>query len=159
RSGVDQLDGITDRQGSAAHHVRIERDAAAEAAVDALQDLDVLLEGVGIEGRHDAALAEVADPDDRRTRAQRPAFPLPFRETQHAAHDDVRPQAAAIVAEGGDGAVGGDEKRQDVEALDAARPNEPRVLTSRRLDRLTDPRIGPGSLLDQRCSVRTEYGV
>src|SRR5262249_8962790 len=96
RSGVDQLDGITDRQGSAAHHVRIERDAAAEAAVDALQDLDVLLEGVGIEGRHDAALAEVADPDDRRTRAQRPAFPLPFRETQHAADDDVRPQAAAM---------------------------------------------------------------
>src|SRR5262249_33807939 len=60
RSLRDELDGVSHRQPPAPHDVGIERQAAAEPAVDPLQHVDVLLERVGIERRHDAALAEIA---------------------------------------------------------------------------------------------------
>ena len=56
--------------------------------------------------------------DDDVADAQAPARPLPFeRRPVTPAIDEVGPQPSAVHAERGDGAVGGDEQRQHVEAL------------------------------------------
>src|SRR5262245_40517378 len=77
---TEQLDLVADAQEAAAEHAGVEREQAVEAAHDVLQDLDVLLLGVGIVGRHDAAAAEVGETDQHLARTEPPPLPAPLGE-------------------------------------------------------------------------------
>src|SRR5262249_55460713 len=127
--------------------------------MDALQHLDVLLERVGVEGGHDAAGPEIADADHGCARAQGAPLPAPFLETGNAADDDVRSQPAAIVSEGRDGPVGGDQEREDVESFHASRPDEPGTGPRGRLDGPSDPGVCPGPVLDEWLAVGAELDM
>ena len=76
----------------------------------------VLVERVGVDGRHHAPPAEV-DHVDANAVADLEHAPGPraLGQALDAADDEVRPQPPAVTAEGLDGAVRGHEQRQDVE--------------------------------------------
>ncbi len=57
--------------------------------------------------------------------------PAAFREAFHASDHDVRAKTTNVTAELRHGAVGGDEEREDVEALDAVVGDQFRVLPRR----------------------------
>src|SRR2546428_9963655 len=114
---VDQLHRIANRDRPLAYHVAVERDQSVDFPAGALKHLPVLLERVRVIGGHDAAGAQAVDADGRRTRAQGAPLPAPLGEARDVADYDVGTQAAAVVAQRLDGAVGGDEQREGVEAL------------------------------------------
>src|SRR5262249_24798981 len=90
RSRSHQLDRIAHREHPAAHDVAVERYAAAEAPVDAAQHVDVLLERVGVERRHDAPLPEIPDADQDVAHAQAASLPVALGAPLASADDEVR---------------------------------------------------------------------
>ncbi len=68
------------------------------------------------------------------------AFPAAFFEAGHAAQVDVGPEAAAVEAEAVDGAVGGHQEGQNVEAFARLDRHDHRPWSDRRFDFGTDAR-------------------
>src|SRR5579871_1968542 len=77
----------------------------------------VLFERIRIESGHHAAAAQVLDADANFAYLQAPTGPVTFGKTLDSTDDNIRAEPASVVAEGFDGAVGGDQQRQDVEAF------------------------------------------
>jgi hypothetical protein len=72
-------------------------------------------------------------------------WPLPFSQPIDAADDDVRAKPTDITSESSNRTIGGDKKRQDIEAIQAIPRFEPRVVAGGFLDErkrfLAVPRI------------------
>lgn len=115
--GRVQLDGVADGDRPSADNPRVKSELARESCADAEQDIDALLGCVRIEGRDDASVAQRMQADDYFADREGGSLPRSLIEAIHAAHDKVRPQPPAIFAERRDRSVGGDEKREDIEAL------------------------------------------
>ena len=94
----------------------------------------------------------VADP-------QPPALPFALGEALDAAEHDVRPQPAAVAAERPDRPVGGDEQREDVEALGRVEARELRVGAGHVLHDGGDLGGAGRPVLDERLAVGGERGV
>src|SRR2546428_8261705 len=156
---VDQLHRIADRDRPLAYHVEVEREPSVEFPDDALQHLPVLLERVRVIGGHDAAGAQAVDADDRRTRAQGAPLPAPLGEARDVADYDVGTQAAAVVAQRLDGAVGGDEQRKDVEALGPVVADQAGSFAGGGDDGAPDLGGAPGAAVHERLAVRAERGA
>ena len=101
----------------------------------------------------------IDDADHRLADVEQLAFPRPLGESFHAAQQKVRTEAAAVVAQGVDRAVGGDQERQHVEALEPVVGHESAPRPGRRLDVAGDRRGLPASTVDQRLAVRSERAV
>ncbi len=91
------------------------------------EHVQALLQGVGIEGGHDAPLAQVHHTDPRAADAELAALPLPLREVRHAAENEVGPQPPEIAPEGFDRPARRNQQRLDVEAVQAVVPHQPRI--------------------------------
>src|SRR5262249_26284105 len=74
----------------------VQGEGAPEHVADPLQDADVLDAGVGVPRRHDAARAQVGEPDHRAPDIQVTPFPAALGEPADAAEHDVWAQAAAM---------------------------------------------------------------
>ena len=121
RNSSLEFDGIGEANGAGLQDGAIEREGAGELGDDALQNADVLHLRVGVVGGHHAAFAQLDGFDEHGAQANRASRPGALREAGDATDNDVGPKPAAIHTEAGNGTIGGDEKRQDVEPL---RPRE-----------------------------------
>src|SRR4030095_4024234 len=134
-------------------HKTVERELAVETPVNVTGDVLVPDLRVRVVRGHDAAQAQILDPNAHRADAQAGAWPLALGQPVDAADHDVRPQATMVVTEGSDGAVGGHQQRQHVEALNAvvahqlgARPDNVDNLGS-------DLRTVPRPVVDKRLTI------
>jgi len=82
---------------------------------------------IRIERGHDAALPQVDRPHQGRADLQDAPFPAALCQPGDAADHQIRAEAPAVDAQRGDGAVGGDQQRQHVEALEAVEALQPGV--------------------------------
>ena len=137
-------------------HKAIERELALEAPVNVAGDLFVLGQRIGIERRHDAAIAQVLNADPHSTNVQAPTRPLALGHSRHTADDDIRPQPTQVVAEGCDGAIGGHQQRQDVETLGSLITNELRSRTGNRCGLGGGFRAVPWQTIDERIAKWTQ---
>jgi hypothetical protein len=111
----------------------------AKPANDVAQHVGVYLQCVGIDGRHVTPSAERVQPHNRVADVQLGTGPVSLTQSVDAGDDDVRTKAPDVAPEGGNGAVGRHEQRQDVEAIEA-------------LPRL-EPGVGARSSFDQRKGI------
>ncbi len=146
-----EFDGIGEANGAGLQDGAIEREGAGELGDDALQNADVLHLRVGIVGGHHAAFAQLDGFDEHGTQAKRAARPGALREAGDATDNDVGPKPAAIHTEAGNGTIGGDEKRQDVESL---RPREFDELRGRLFQEWPFT-VGRPSASSEPCSPRS----
>src|SRR4029450_13919608 len=84
-------------------HKTVERELAVETPVNVTGDVLVPDLRVRVVRGHDAAQAQILDPNAHRADAQAGAWPLALGQPVDAADHDVRPQATMVVTEGGDG--------------------------------------------------------
>jgi nuclear transport factor 2 (NTF2) superfamily protein len=75
-----ELHLLADPDGSALHDVAVQGERSAKASDDVLEHSGVLLEGVGVEGRHHAAPAQAVDSDDDFADAKLASLPLALLE-------------------------------------------------------------------------------
>ena len=134
----------------------VERELALEALIDVAGDVLVPDQRVRIVCRHDAARTQILDTDEPLAYAQAGARPLALGQPVDAADHDVGPQAAMVVTEGGDGAVGRHQERQHVEALNAIVAHQPRARPGNVHDLGGDLRAVPRSTVDQRFAIQAQ---
>ncbi len=84
----------------------------------------VLLQCVGIVGGHDAAGAQIGGVYFDVPEAKALPFPLALGETFDPTDEDVGAKAAAVESTGLDGAIGGDEEGQYIEAVGGRERNQ-----------------------------------
>src|SRR5215475_1656677 len=137
-------------------HKTVEGKLALEAPVDVTGDFLVPDQGVWIVGSHDAAQTQILDTDEHLAYAQTAARPLPLGQPLDAPDHDVGPQAAMVVAEGGNGAVGGYQERQHVEALHAVIAHQLRARPANVNHRGGNVWTVPGPAIHQRFAIRTQ---
>src|SRR6266568_6377224 len=154
-----QLHLVSHQDVTAFDHEAVERELAFEPLVDTLRNGFVADLGVRIVGGHDAARAEILHADERLADTQAGARPFALAQAFDAAHHDVGPQAAAVVAEGGDGAVRRDQERQDVETLGAVESHEARAGPADLHDVRGDVHALPGPAVHQRLAVRPQRAL
>ena len=152
-----ELHLVPDAHAAPRRHRGVQREPAVEAAHDRLEHVGILSQGVRVVGRHHAPSAQVGQGDDHLADTQPAALPAALVELRHAADDQVGAQPAAVVAEGGDGAVGGDQQRQDVEDA-RGRGHDLRALAGDRGDRGGDAWVVPRLSVDQDRAVVTGAG-
>src|SRR6266481_4317 len=155
----DQLDGVSHGDVAAFDHEAVQRELAFEPLVDALGNGFVTCLRVGVVGGHDTARAQVLHPDERVADAQAGARPLALAQAFDASHHDIGPQAAAVVAEGGDGAVRRDQEREHIEALGAVEAHEARAGAADLRDVPGHFRALPGTAVYERLAVRPERAL
>ena len=85
--------------------------------------------------------------------------PVEFLQPLDAADDDVRAEAADVAAERGDGAVGDDQQRQDVEAIDRIRRLQPAVVAGGGPHQRERARVAPGQAVDERVAAGVDSSV
>ena len=110
---------------------------------------------VGIERSHDASQAQILDPAEDLADAQAATGPVALALSLDAADHDVGPEAPEVVAKGGDGAVGGDEEWQHVEALGAVIAHESGARARDGHDLSGYLRTTPRPSIHQGVAVRT----
>ena len=76
-----------------------------------------------------------------------------------AVDDDVRSQSADVAAERGDGAVGGDQQRKDIETFGAVVASEHRVVPRSSTHTFEHVRRRPWPTIDEWFAVGSERGV
>jgi hypothetical protein len=123
----DQRYAIADPDDPGTVDIGVECESAVESLNDVAEYAGINLQGIGIDGRHVTTSAQRVQPDDRIADMQTRARPLPFSQSIDARDEDVRAKAAHITSEGSDRAVGGDKKREDIEAIQAIPRFEPRI--------------------------------
>ena len=128
RGRPHELHGVADADGAGAEDLGVERELPVEASDDVLQHATIDLERVGIDRGHRAAAATRIERDDHVTDVELRTRPTELFSSLDAVDDDVRSQPADIATERGDRAVGGDEQREDVEALRTVVASEDRVF-------------------------------
>src|ERR1700687_149848 len=101
-----QLDSITATDQSSLNDGSIERQLAPDPLDDARQHATVVRQRVGIEGGHDAAPAQVLEPDHYLADSQATTLPVSLLDPMDTADDEIGPQSTAVVAKGADGSVG-----------------------------------------------------
>lgn len=138
----------------ALNHVAIQRQLALELFYDAPEHLVVLCERVGVKCGHDTTSAQVLHADEDLADAQAASRPRTFGQALNSTDDNVRSEAATIVAEGGDGSVSRDQQGEDIETVSgvvadelSARPDD--------LDHLAkNLRVCPERSVNQRFAGR-----
>lgn len=85
---------------------------------DVLQDGEILLQAVGVIGGHDTTTAQAVEVHDGRADAKLAARPLTFCKAGNASDDHVWPQPPTITPESFNRTVCGDQKGQNVEAIE-----------------------------------------
>ena len=153
---LDELDRIALGDAPGLDHPAVERDLPAELLDDPPQHLRILVERVGVECRHHAARAAVADADQHVAGTQTQPGPIDLGKAFGALDHDVRPEAPAIDADGLDDPGRDDRERQDVEALAVIGPAEANDLGARpghRAHPLARGRGRPRQPVDQRLAV------
>ena len=152
------LGRVADANETGAEDVAIERSAPAELPVDLLEDGDVLLERVGVEGRHHAAAADLPDAEQRVAELDLPPDPVALGQARNAGQVDVRAETAAVDADRGDASVGRERDRQHVEALRAAAvvADELGVGLGHAADGRERRRVAPRHSIDRRLAVGIE---
>jgi hypothetical protein len=151
--GGDELGGfpLLDRAGPDDPTVQCE--LAVELMPDAAEDLDIALAGVGVDGRDHATPSQGVDADEDVTDGQSAAGPGRLGIGGHPRDEEVGAEPADVVAEGADGAVGGDEEVEHVESLGAGVGGELGVDAGVGLDDLVGLDGGPGvGLSDGVCN-------
>jgi hypothetical protein len=129
---------------------------------DPPQHAGVLLERVGIERRHDAARAAVANSDQHAAGAQPAPGPVELLEGRRAAYHHVRPEAPVVDADGTGHARGEHREREDVMALTAIPAVEAHQLdarTCRDADQLARTCGIPPQTLHLRLAVGAERSL
>src|SRR4051812_14232012 len=105
RPPVAQHRLVPDPDAARTDDVAVQRRAPVELEVDLLEHADVLLEGVGIEGRHHAAAANLADAQDGAAEPELAPHPLALGQPFDAVEMDVGAEAPPIDADGRHAAV------------------------------------------------------
>jgi hypothetical protein len=130
--------------------------AVAKSPDDVAQHSRVHVQRVGIDRRHVTASPQRVQPDDGAADVELGTRPLALAQSLDAADEDVGTQTVDVMAEGGNGAVGGDEQRQDVEAVEAGPRLEPRVRTCCAPHERQRVGAVPGMAVDAGVAVRIE---
>jgi len=91
--------------------VALERQETIELSMDPEEHVDILLCCIGVERRHDAALAKVDGADDDFAETQQPTFPRSLGEAWYVRDEQVRPETSSIVAERLNRAIGRNKQR------------------------------------------------
>src|SRR4029077_16798055 len=125
--------------------ITVESEYAAELPLHTTQHPQVLIAGVRVEGRHDAAGSEIVHADDDFTDAKSRAFPLSLGESFCPSDDQVGTKAPLVVAYSGKRAIRHDQQGEHVEtvirvAADKAGSRACRLLNLER-DILCIPRV------------------
>src|SRR5947207_3146683 len=123
---------------------------------DPAEHVDVLLQGIGVERGHDAALPQILHADDHIADLELPALPRALGQPLDAGDHDVRAQASPIGGERLDRAVRRDEEREHVESLHPVVAHQPRACPHCGDDVLRDLRSAPRPPVDQRLPVRAQ---
>ena len=110
---------IADPNDAGTLHLGVEREFTVESLNDVAKHAGVNLQRVGVDGRHVTTPAQRVQPDDRTADMQTRTGPLAFSQSIDAGDDDVRTKASDIASESSNRAVGGDKKREYVEAIQA----------------------------------------
>src|SRR5213594_4459390 len=145
-----ELYRIAHPYGAGGHDIAVEREAPVELPLDPAQHADVLLEGIGVERGHDAALPQILHADDHIADLELPALPRALGQPLDAGDHDVRAQASPIGGERLDRAVRRDEEREHVESLHPVVAHQPRACPHCGDDVLRDLRSAPRPPVDQR---------
>src|SRR6266851_4882557 len=129
-----QLDPISATDQSASNDGSIERQLTPKPLDDARQHATVVRQRVRIERGHDAAPAQVLEPDHYLADSQTTTRPVSLLEPMDAADDEIGPQATAVVAKCADSSVRGYQQRQDVKAGGGFVPDQARACADDALD-------------------------
>jgi hypothetical protein len=147
---VDEFDRVADLHGSFLEHGGVEREAAFEVPTDLPEHAHILRLGVRIERRHDAAFAKVVDCDEDAPDSKALPFPSALGLARDSGNHQVRAEPPAIVSEGLDGAVRGDEERKDIKAVGPFFAHEAGAGARRHFDVPGDLPGIPGSAVHER---------
>ena len=104
---------------------------------------------VRVDRRHVTSAAQRIEPHDRVADVQLRTRPLTFLQTVDAADDDVRAQTPEIAPEGGDGAIGRNEERENIEAIQSAPGFQPRIVACCAFDERQRLRTVPRMAVDE----------
>src|SRR5262249_13750293 len=114
---VCEFDGIANANNAAMNHPAVQSKSSIEVILNLLKYLGRLALCIRIPCGHDATRAQSKDADDSTAHAHEAAAPSAFSKSFDAADENVGTKPTMVVTKRLDGAVGGDEKRQDVESL------------------------------------------
>src|SRR5204862_2601093 len=114
-----ELHPIPDTDTTRKQNCAVEREQAVQLAMNLEQDARVLGSRGGIERRHDAALAQADDADDRFTNVEMLPLPITLRQTRNVRDQKIGMKPPPIVAEELHRTVRRDEQRQHIEAVGA----------------------------------------
>ena len=153
---VVQPSPVSQPNRSAAYDFGVQRQPAAESADDVAEDLRIDRQRVRINRGHVTPPAQRIEPHDDLADVQLGARPVAFGETLDAADENVRPEPTDVPAEGRDTAVGRDEQRKNVEAVEILRRLEPRVVARCALHERECRRAVPSMTVDERHAVFTK---
>ena len=81
---------------ASSEHRAVESHCTVELADDAPEYIAILLQSVGIEGRHDATIPQLCCMDEDAADLEATARPLTLYQTFDSADDDIGPQAPAV---------------------------------------------------------------
>jgi len=161
-----ELHPIPDTDTTGTQDRTVEREQAVQLAMNLEQDAGVLGDRVGIERRHDAALAQADDPDDHFTNVKMLPFPITLRETRNVRDQQIRTKPPPVVPQKVHRSVRRDEQGQYIEAVWTLVTDETTTRLGRRFHVACDVGRRPGAAVDarlaigaQRCAMEQELGT
>jgi len=158
-------DWITFADQTSLNHGAVEGHPSAELADDTLKYGAILLQGVGVEGGHDATTAQFRRMDDDAADPQTSTWPFTLSQALNAADDDIGPQASAVETHMVYRAIGGHQQRQYVKTLRTVVVNQLRVRPrglfheSQSLRRIPGMTRDKGNAIAVQCSLQGQQTV
>src|SRR5436190_13277664 len=110
-----ELHPIPDTDTTGTQNFAVQREQAVQLAMNLEQDAGVLGRRVRIERRHDAALAQADDRDDRFTNVKMLPLPITLRKTWNVRDQEIGTKPPPIVPEEVHRTVRRDEQGQHIE--------------------------------------------
>jgi hypothetical protein len=128
-------DFLIDLNLAAFDHLAVQRKFPPEALDDVAQDTGLMSQRIWIEGGHDAPAPQVMDANHHIADQQLPLLPFPLLQAPDTSHDDIGPKTPPIAPKFGNRAIGCNQKREYVEAIQAIVTDQARTWA----DNLPDP--------------------
>ena len=137
----------------------VQRQLSTEPMNDVSEDVGILLKGVGVEGRHHTATAQVNDVDQDLPDAETAPRPRALVEPNDTSDHQIGPQTSTVMSERGDCAIGRNQQRENIKAVHRFVANEACAGADVGVDHRSYSGVGPAQAIDDGRSLRVSDGV
>ena len=158
-SPPDDFDFLIHLNLAAPDDLAVQRKLSPETLDDIAQYIRVVSERIGVEGRHNAPAPKVVDANRHVTDEKLTPLPFPLFHPGDASDDQVGPKPPPVPPKLCNRAIGRDQERKYVEAIQRVVADQARAGTYDLLDAGQYARIRPRPVVDEWIAVRAQRSV